>query len=236
VSDNDEIRVESLWHYPVKSMAGVSLDSLTLEGARVKGDRLYAIRDERGKLGSGKETRRFTFIHGLLGYKAGYTGGKLVITSPEGEILEPEQAASELSLKQGRQLQLVREAEVSHLDAAPVHILTTASLRWLAKRCPNVQIDLARFRPNIVLDCPGEEQTEQDWMDRVLSIGAVKLRVMEPTVRCVMVGMAQDDLEASPNVLKTLTRESACCFGVYAEIVETGVVEVGSPVQITSGK
>ena len=51
--------VSRLWRYPVKSMLGEECRELAVEARGVAGDRLYALRDAEGKLGSGKNTRRF---------------------------------------------------------------------------------------------------------------------------------------------------------------------------------
>ena len=42
-----------LWHYPVKSILGERCAEVVLEGRGILGDRLYAVRDGDGKLGSG---------------------------------------------------------------------------------------------------------------------------------------------------------------------------------------
>ena len=60
------MRLARLWRYPVKSMLGESRDSLELNSRGVAGDRLHAVRDSEGKLGSGKDTRRFRHIEGLF--------------------------------------------------------------------------------------------------------------------------------------------------------------------------
>ncbi|MCU5780876.1 putative Fe-S protein [Alcanivorax balearicus MACL04] len=51
--------VSELWRYPVKSMLGERCEALRMEERGVEGDRLFAVRDTKGKFGSGKSTRRF---------------------------------------------------------------------------------------------------------------------------------------------------------------------------------
>ena len=123
------------------------------------------------------------------------------------------------------------EAGRPQVDAAPVHLLTTASLRWLQGRLPGSRIDERRFRPNIVIDAPGDAPVEQAWLGRTLAIGdAVRLRVVEPTQRCVMTTFAQAELPADPAVLRTIGREAALRFGVYAEVLAGGAVARGDVV------
>ena len=54
--------VRELWRYPVKSMRGERCEHLEIDHRGAIGDRLYAVRDEAGKFGSGKTTRRFRRI------------------------------------------------------------------------------------------------------------------------------------------------------------------------------
>ena len=48
------------------------------------GDRVWAVQDAAGKLGSGKNSRRFTRILGLLSLTARYDDGVPVVTGPDG--------------------------------------------------------------------------------------------------------------------------------------------------------
>ena len=57
-----EMEVTGLWRYPVKSMLGERCQHLELDFRGVKGDRRYAVRDADGKLGSGKDSRRFRIM------------------------------------------------------------------------------------------------------------------------------------------------------------------------------
>ena len=58
--------VVELWRYPVKSLLGAALDEVEVEVRGVVGDRLYAVTDRQGKLGSGKTSRRFRRLEGLF--------------------------------------------------------------------------------------------------------------------------------------------------------------------------
>ena len=58
--------VVELWRYPVKSLPGEAMDEVEVEERGVVGDRLYAVTDRQGKLGSGKTSRRFRRLDGAL--------------------------------------------------------------------------------------------------------------------------------------------------------------------------
>lgn len=97
---------------------------------------------------------------------------------------------SALSEALDRPVTLAREAAISHLDAGPLHLLTTASLAWLRVLFPNARVDDRRFRPNILIDVPGAIQVERLWLGKALYIGEkVTLRVRDLAERCVMVNL-----------------------------------------------
>lgn len=75
----------------------------------------------------------------------------------------------------------------SYVDAAPVLLLTTASLRTAAALHPNGAWDPRRFRPNLLINLDGEGWVEDQWIDTRLQIGTASLVPTEPCVRCTMV-------------------------------------------------
>src|SRR5690349_10610437 len=79
--------VTAVLRYPVKSLAGEALERATIDGRGLVGDRLWCVRDPDGKLGSGKSTRRFRKMEGLLDLVATYDGDVPVIGYPDGRTL-----------------------------------------------------------------------------------------------------------------------------------------------------
>ena len=53
------MRLLEIRRYPIKSLLGERLVTVDVGDRGLAGDRLWAIRDGDGKLGSGKNTRRF---------------------------------------------------------------------------------------------------------------------------------------------------------------------------------
>jgi len=226
--------VLTAWRYPVKSMLGERCEWLRLDARGVEGDRLYAVRDAGGKFGSGKSTRRFRRIDGLFGFSAAYDGTVPLITFPDGRRLRGDEDTihDALSAALGQPVTLAREAAISHLDAGPVHLLTTASLAWLGGMLPEAQIDERRFRPNVLVGVPGAQPVEREWLGRTLAIGDVRLAVREPAERCVMVNVAQSELPDDPAVLTTLAQAAGSDFGVYADVLVPGRISVGDEVAV----
>ena len=220
-------RVVRLWRYPVKSMLGEDRADLEVDRRGAVGDRLFAVRDADGKFGSGKTTRRFRRMDGLFGFRAAYEHDVPRITFPDGRVISGDDSKIHVALSEalGQPVTLAREANTSHLDAGPLHLLTTASLRWLEALLPDASLDDRRFRPNLLIDLPGVGQVERHWLGKTLHVGEVTLRVRDLTERCVMVNLPQADLPDDPRVLRSLSRDNDAHFGVYAEVTAPGTIK-----------
>ncbi|MGD9646867.1 MAG: MOSC domain-containing protein [Pirellulales bacterium] len=125
-------------------------------------------------------------------------------------------------------------AEGMFFDAAPVHLLTTASLNELAKTAPDSRFDVLRFRPNLVIAVPAEGGfVENEWIGRSLRIGAeVELSIIGPCPRCIMTTVSQGDLPKDPAVLRAAAERNDANIGVYAQVVSPGKIRRGDPVRL----
>lgn len=113
-------------------------------------------------------------------------------------------------------------------DAYAVHLLTTSSLRTMAAY--GGDFDVRRFRPNVVVDTPGDGLVEQQWMGGTLRAGDVGVRVEIPAIRCSVPMREQPGVPADPAVSRTVAKHGERCFGVYADIVAAGTIRVGDEV------
>ena len=226
--------VKQLWRYPVKSMLGEACASLRVDARGVEGDRLYAVRDAQGKLGSGKTSGRHIRIDGLFGFRASSVNGVPVLTFPDGRTMSADDAGihAALSAVFGQPVTLVKESGRPHFDSAPIHVVTTASLAWLKQALPDGKVDERRFRPNLLIEAEGAAPLEQQWIGRTLQVGSLRLRVTDPTERCRMVTLAQTDLPEDLGVLREIAQQQDAQFGVYAEVIAPGELRVGDPVTI----
>jgi uncharacterized protein len=232
--------VSALWRYPVKSMLGESLSAVDVNSRGFYGDRGIAVVDDDGKFGSGKNTRRFRRMDGLLDFQARlrHTHGEeqtAVVTLPSGDThaSDDPQVASAVSARVGRPVQLRPEEQVSHFDSGPIHVISVGATRWLQRFGPGFVIDPRRFRPNIVVELDGPGPAEDDWVGRTIAIGdQVRLAITQRTERCVMVNLAHGELPAEQAVLATVADANALCAGVYAEVTRPGAVRVGDAIRV----
>lgn len=223
--------VISLWRYPVKSLLGESLQSVNVNSRGVVGDRVFAVSNSEGKFGSGKNTRRFRRIDGLLSLSAQTTSNGLSITFPDHRTLSIEDGSiySVLSQSLGQKVTLTKEATVSHFDDGALHVLTTSSLSALQARLPDAGIKAERFRPNIVI---ASDLNEEYLLGKSVKIGNTVIEFTHLTERCRMITMKQHKIESKPDILKHIAQEHNLYFGAYAKVVFAGDIELGDKVSI----
>ncbi len=131
------------------------------------------------------------------------------------------------------------------LDHAPVHLLTTATLAHLRTLHPGGRIEAERFRPNLVIASPAGTPgfVENDWVGRTLLVGdEVRLRITDPTPRCVVPTLPQPDLAQDIGVLKAIAAHNRPsipaldgaaqpCLGVYAVVEQGGTIRLQDEVR-----
>lgn len=125
----------------------------------------------------------------------------------------------------------------TYYDAFPVHLVTTASMRTLARLAPGSEVDVRRLRPNVLVATPGDGFPEADWLGRRLTLGGaggVELEIVAPCPRCVMVTRRiGDDLGQDRPLLRTIVREAEQNVGVYATVVAGGRIAEGDAVALS---
>ena len=220
----------SLHRYPVKSLLGEESPFLELDGRGVVGDRVWSVRTANGKIGSGKNSKRFAAVPGLLALRGRATDDSVTITFPDGTTLavDAPELAERLTAHAGQPLTAERETDVSHFDDGPVSLLGLASVDALAA-ARGEPVDAGRFRPNITLDLDAAF-AEDSWVGRRLHVGSAVLEVTMTSPRCVMIDMATAELPAQHGNLTAIGRLNAACLGVIAEVVRPGHITVGDPV------
>ncbi|MEH6402135.1 MAG: MOSC domain-containing protein [Sneathiella sp.] len=226
--------VKNLRLYPVKSLSGENYENLLIDKRGVKGDRKYAISTAEGKFGSGKSTRRFRRIDGLLDLQARYKDDQLHIAFPDGTVFCENDPSIHAALSDflGQEVTLTSEQSISHFDAGAIHLLTTVSLNLLRKKLPQSIIDERRFRPNIVIKNNANTSNERDWIGSRIQIGSTILQIEEATERCVMTTLAQQDLPKDPAIMREIATELEAQFGLYAKVIKPGGIGVGDVVKL----
>ena len=121
----------------------------------------------------------------------------------------------------------------SFFDAAPLHLLSDATLAALAARHPAGRWDVRRFRPNVVIATDGATGTvEEEWVGRMIEVGEVRIAVLMPTIRCVMTTLPQEELPRDTKILRTVAQEFSGNAGIYAHVERGGRIRVGDPIRL----
>lgn len=120
-------------------------------------------------------------------------------------------------------------------DAAAIHVLTTGTLDALRRTYPEGRFEVRRFRPNIVVAPASPEPgfVEDAWIGRTVRFGdEVRIHVEGPCPRCVMITLPQGDLPRDPKILRTAAQEHQAHVGVYAKVLQGGVIRRNDPVEL----
>jgi uncharacterized protein YcbX len=228
------VQLSEIRHFPVKSMLGEVVPAAEVGERGLAGDRLWAVRDADGKLGSGKNTRRFRRMPGLFRLRAYAAEPAPVVELPDGRRFTADDAAGHRAVGEvlGRPVTIAPQAAVPHHDEGPVSLLSTASLRTLTRLSGGEpgggDVDPLRFRANLLVDVAGDGFPEDDWAGRRLRVGTdVVVRIVRPLTRCVMIDMAQDGAAERNDLLKILAAEHGLALGVFATVERPGRIAVG---------
>lgn len=133
---------------------------------------------------------------------------------------------------------------VRFVDVAGIHLITAATLQKLQNLAHASVLDPSRFRPNMVIATPDAEAAflEDRWIGRTLHLGtATTLRITSRAPRCVMTTLEQPGLPHDPGILRAAADNrqhfegigTLACAGVYAEVIDPGMVAKGDPVRLS---
>jgi uncharacterized protein len=129
-------------------------------------------------------------------------------------------------------------------DVCPITIVSLASVEELGRRGGHDgPLDPRRFRMNLELD--GCEPFEEDtWSGATVHVGTSALRVLGQVPRCRAVTLSPVSGEKDWDTLSQIVRfrtlipppDRGIPFGMYAEVVQAGEIEVGDQVEIASAR
>ena len=257
-----KLSVAALTVYPLKSGAGNAVQEVFIGERGPAFDRVLMAVDERGNFLSQREHPELGKVHALIAepsIELSAAGESVRIESAAGpavkvRVWEDEVVAEDcgpvaagfITHVLGRLARVVKlgagysrpvdaryaSGEVSFADGFPLLVTTSASVAAIASKVAT-PIDARRFRPNLVI-AGAEPFAEDGW--RELAIGDVRLELVKPCARCVVVDLDPDRAVRAPGVLAALAhsrkRGSEVFFGQNAMVKVEGTVAVGAPVTV----
>jgi uncharacterized protein len=229
--------ISALFRYPIKSMAGVRLDSAKLGWHGIEGDRRLAFRRlaDRGAFPWLTASR----LPKLLLYRPigrqDTTGEPLPthVRTPDGREygLADEALRKEIATRHRADVELMQLRD-GIFDEAAVSVIAWGTMRSIAREVGH-DADVRRFRPNVVIDTKDAQPFEEDrWVGKILEFGSegAAISVTMRDKRCVMMNLDPDTAEANAEVMKTVIRMNENHAGVYGTVVRTGELRVGQVV------
>jgi MOSC domain-containing protein len=213
----EEIRavwVQEIWRYPVKSMAGESLEAADLTEAGVVGDRVVQVRNAAGRIMTAR-TRPL-----LLRHRATLGSDNVVLV--DGVPWTSADVARDVEAAAGAGTRLVQSDQDDRFDILPLLVATDGMLAA-------VGYDRRRFRPNLVIGGV-TGLSERQWEGAKLRIGPVMIGMDDLRERCIMTTFDPDSGAQDLGVLRRVQREFMGRLGLNSYVVAPGRISVGDVV------
>ena len=210
------MRIQELWRYPVKSMAGERTLSVEVTEAGIAGDRMVLVVGPGDRIITSRTHPR------LLGLRA--------TLAPDGDVLvngtrwdDPE-IAEAVRGAAGPKARLVRYDGPERFDVLPLLIGTDGAFEQLG-------VDHRRLRPNIVVGGV-DGLAERGWPGHRLRVGGVVASVVKLRSRCVMTTYDPDTQVQDLSVLRRIASEFGGQMALDCAVVSGGRIAVGDPVEL----
>lgn len=202
--------------YPVKSMAGERLERATLTPLGIPGDRVVQVHDGRGRVVTSRSRPRLLLHAATLDDGEPRVDGKAWQSADV--LADVRRATFDPAAR------LVRDDSLDRFDVLPLLVVTDGALAAFGR-------DPRRLRPNLVIGGVAG-LAERDWPDRVITIGAARIRLASRRRRCVMTTFDPDTAAQDTEVLLDIHRRFGGELALDAEILTPGAIATGDPVEL----
>jgi len=232
-------RVEAIFRYPVKSMAGERLETARLGWYGLEGDRRLAFRRMNDRSGmpwlTASKLPDLVLFTPQRHEDAAQEDLPTHVRTPDGECVSlfGEELATEVSRRYGSPVEMM---QLRHgiFDEASISVIALDTVHEIG-RLSGRSLDVRRFRPNIVVRSLRSLPFQEDeWLGSVLSIGeendAPAITVTLRDERCGMLNLDPDSATPAPEVLKAVIRANQNNAGIYCTVTRTGRLAVGQTI------
>ncbi|MBD0382885.1 MOSC domain-containing protein [Paenibacillus sedimenti] len=231
-------QISEINRYPVKSFAGESVETCTINTYGLYGDRFCAFVDETKEGWDSFITARD--IPNMLAYKAKLIDKGVSVTSPNGLTFSwNEELLDEIQRYSKRKISMTNykapnpeNPGLMSVDLASVLIITDSSLHKLEAMWGK-NLDKQRFRANLIVSIDENTFNENDWIGKQISIGDTKLQIESYCERCSIITIDPDTLVRDTSLLKKVNEQMNLCFGLYASVKNPGQIHVGQKVYLS---
>ena len=214
------MHITQIWRYPVKTMAGETLQKVSVGPLGLEGDRVVHVEAADGRVITSRSHPRF------LGHKSALgLGGEPLV---DGRPWRAGEVAAEVEGIAGAGARLVREDSASRFDVLPLLVATDGAVAAFGH-------DVRRLRPNLVIGGV-EGLAEREWPGSCLRIGPVLIGVQDLRLRCIMTSFDPDTLVQDKEITRGIYRRFEGKLALNCFVIEGGEISVGDDVFIVRGR
>jgi len=214
------MKITEIWRYPVKTMAGETLQRVEIGPLGIEGDRVVHVEDAKGRVITSRAHPRFLGHKGSLG-----AGGDVMV---DGRPWDAPEVAAEVVGIVGPGATLVRYEGAERFDVLPLLIATDGAIAAFGH-------DRRRLRPNIVIGGV-EGMAEREWPGASLRIGKVLIGVQDLRLRCIMTSYDPDTLAQDKEITRGIYRRFDGKLALDCFVIEGGEIAVGDAVLLVRGR
>lgn len=208
-------RVEGLWRYPVKSLAGESIPRADLTATGIPGDRIVHVRGPEG-VRTSRRQHRMLGLHGTLD-----PAGRPLV---DGHRWDSPAALALVQHAAGEDAWLAAYEGVERFDILPLLVATDGAVASFGR-------DIRRLRPNLLIGGV-EGMDEVTWEGAELHIGDAVVRLDSLRGRCPMTTVDPDSLDRDPEVLRDIGRRFGGRLALNADVLKPGMIRVGDQARL----
>ena len=251
------MRIESLWHYPIKGVGGNAINRTTLSiGQTLPGDRRYALSAgnlKAAQAGDGVWLQKAHFLQlmqteslaalkcrldgdivtiegsGIDGFK-----GNLTILGDRAKCLKF--IANFLQIRDPKTLRIHQIYNGAFTDQPEplISIAGNASLAAFAA-ATQTEPDTRRFRLNIVI-ATTTAFAENQWGGTKLQMGEAVIEIMDNVERCAAINVDPKSAVRQTDHLATMRQAFGHShLGVFGRVIAAGAVQCGDKVSFING-
>ena len=209
------MKVINLWRYPVKTMAGESLQRASLDSLGIEGDRIVHVENAQGRVVTSRTHPGFLGHKGMIGL----SGEPLV----DGRPWDSPEVAEDVVKIAGRGAKLVRYEGAERFDVLPLLVATDGAIAAFGH-------DYRRLRPNLVIGGV-EGMDERKWPGKTLRIGKTLIGVQDLRMRCIMTSFDPDTQEQDVAITQGIYKRFKGELALNCFVIEGGEIVLGEEVQ-----
>lgn len=210
------MHVAAIWRYPVKSMAGESMQRATVSPLGIHGDRVVLVVNPPGRVVTARSHPA------LLGHKGTTSAEGLPLV--DGRPWTDPSVLADVRKVAGPRAELIHHETADRFDVLPLLVATDGAIAAFGR-------DVRRLRPNIVIGGV-EGLDERRWPGRKLRIGELIIDVDSLRGRCVMTTYDPDTLQQDSAVLKDIVKRFGGELALNCAVERGGVIELNQNVEL----